>query len=182
MIRHLSRKGYEVFYERVFSIGSNWINKFDDKLVKQLYEATSKKVSIMCREVDSGEKRILKTGWGLKMLMEGMMFSDRFIFPLVGKDLTVNKECIHCGLCIKNCPAENIYEKNGKVKFKFSCNCCMKCVYSCPKSAIKFRLLSFFSVSGGYNIEKILKQPSGTSEKSNKIPKFFYSYLKDDKL
>jgi len=183
MIRKLSRKGYEVFYERVFSISSNWIDKFDDVIIKQLYEATDKKVAIMCREVANDERRIFKTRIGLKVLMEGVMFITRWVFPLVGKDLRVNKACSHCGFCIRNCPARNIYENNGKIKFKFSCNSCMRCVYSCPKSAINYRLFTFFSVAGGYNIEKILKQLSNESEiKSKKVPKFLNNYIGDDTM
>jgi flavodoxin/ferredoxin len=183
MIRKLSRKGYEVFHERVFSISSNWIDKFDDIIIKQLYEATTKKVAIMCREVVNDERRILKTGIGLKVLMEGVMFITRWVFPLVGKDLRVNKACSHCGLCIRNCPTRNIYENNGKIKFKFSCNSCMRCVYSCPKSAINYRFFTSFPVSGGYNIEKILKQLSNESEiKSKKVPQFFNNYIGDDTM
>ncbi len=182
MIRKLSRKGYEVFYERVFSIGSNWMVKFDDKITKQLYEATTKKVAIMCREMVHGEKRMLKTGIRLKVLMECVRFITPWIFPLVGKDLIVNEDCAHCGLCVKNCPARNIYEKNGKIKFKLCCNSCMRCVYSCPKSAIGFRLLTFFPVSGGYNIKKILKQSSDACEIKNEVPRFFNNYIENDTL
>ncbi|MDR3598194.1 EFR1 family ferrodoxin [Clostridium sp.] len=182
MIRKLSRKGYEVFYERVFSISSNWIAKFDDKITKQLYEATAKKVAIMCSDVIHGEKRILKTSIGLRVFMEGVMFITPWMFSFIGKDLRVNEACSHCGLCIQNCPAKNIYEKSGKIKFRLSCNSCMRCVYSCPKSAISFRLLSFFPVSGGYNIKKILEQPSDTCKIKNKVPPFFYNYIEDDTL
>lgn len=182
MIRKLSRKGYKVFHERIFSIGSNWMIKYDDEISKQLYVATTRKVAVMCREVVHSEKRILKTSTGLKVFMEIAMFIIPRIIPLVGKDLRVNEACVHCGLCIKNCPAGNIYEKKGKIKFRFSCNSCMRCVYSCPKAAIKFRRLNFFAVPGGYNIEKILNSSSDHSELKNKVPQFFNDYIKDDRL
>lgn len=140
-----------MFHERIFSISSNWVSKYDDGISKQLYAATARKVAIMCRKVAHDEKRILKTGIGLKMLIEIAMFIIPRIISLVGKDSRVNEACVHCGLCIKNCPVENIYEKDGKIKFRLSCNSCMRCVYSCPKSAINFRFLTFFLVPGGYN-------------------------------
>ena len=56
----------------------------------------------------------------------------------------------------------------------------MRCVYSCPKSAINFRLFSFFPVPGGYNIEKILNQASDESEIKHKVPQFFNNYIEDD--
>lgn len=183
IIRRLRKKGYDVFYERVFSIGSNWVVKFNDYVVKELYEATRKKASIMCQEIINGEKRILKTSLRLRILMEFVAFVSRPCFKLLGKDLTVNKACVNCSLCIKNCPAQNIYKKNGKIKFKLSCNCCMRCIYSCPKNAISFRLVKFFAVPGGYNIKKTLKKEYVSNEEKNEdFPAFFHNYIKDHNL
>jgi len=172
-----------VFYERVFSIASNWVVKFSDNVVKELYEATKKKVTIMCEEIMSGEKRILKTSLGLRILMEFVAFISTPCFKLLGKYLTVNKACVKCGLCIKNCPAQNIYEKNGKIKFKLNCNCCMRCIYSCTKNAINFRVVKFFALPGGYNIKKTLEKPDSTNEEKNEgIPAFFNNYINDNNL
>jgi ferredoxin/flavodoxin len=183
IIRKLAKRGYEVFHERVFSIGSNWIVRFDDIIMKQLYEATSRKVAIMCRQVINGERRILNTGLGLKILMELVMPLSSWVLRLTGKDMVVNNSCSHCGLCIKNCPMANIYEKNGKIRFKLSCNSCLRCVYSCPKGAISFRFLSFFPVPGGYNVKKILENPcDGNELLQKKIPPFFNGYIQNDAL
>lgn len=183
MMRKLARKGYDVFYERVFSISSNWIKKFDDDIIVKLYEATRKKVGLMCEAVICGGKRILKTSFLQRVLMECVMFVSPIFFRLAGKDYVVDKSCTHCGACIKNCPAGNIVEKNGKIKFKLSCNCCLRCVYSCPNNAIHFRTLSFFTVAEGYNIKKILAQPSICDENKKKpVPPFFNAYLANDAL
>ena len=183
IIIKLSKKGYEVFYERMFSISSNWIDKFDEIIIKKLYEATTKKVDIMCKEVINGESRILKTGIGLKVIMIGVMSITRWIFPLIGKDLSANESCTHCGLCIRNCPTRNIYESNGKIKFNFSCCSCMRCVYSCPKTAINYRVFTFFRISDGYNIKKIIGQPLDDSQiNSKKVPKFYYNYISNDTM
>lgn len=183
IMRKLARKGYDVFYERVFSISSNWIIKFNDDIILQLYDAARKKVGIMCEELIRNERRILKTNLKLKLLMEFVMLVSPTFFRLVGKDLIVTNSCTHCGLCVKNCPAGNIYEKNNKIKFKMSCNSCLRCVYSCPQKAITFRFLTFFPVAGGYNIKKILEQPCNFNEQSKRIiPPFFYDYVENDAL
>lgn len=182
MIRKLSRKGYKVFYERIFSIGSNWMAKFDDEVVRKLYEATTRKVEIMSREIADSKERILKIGMCLKLFMEFAMFASSKLIPLTGKDLRVSEDCVHCGLCIKNCPAENIYEKDGKIKYKISCNGCMRCVYSCPKAAISYKHFTFFPVSGGYNIKKVISVPYNQSKMPDKVPLFFNKYIEDDAL
>jgi ferredoxin/flavodoxin len=183
MIHKLSRKGYDVFYERIFSIGSNWITKFDDGIIVRLHEAARKKAGLMCDELVLGKKRFLKTGFFQKVLMGCVMRITPLFFRIAGKDYAVNESCTHCGLCVKNCPAGNIVEKNGKMTFKMSCNLCMRCVYSCPRNAIHFRKLNFFAVPGGYNIKKILAQPCpGENGSAKPEPPFLKSYLADDAL
>lgn len=183
MMKKLRKKGYNVFHERLFSIASNWVTKFSDAAVRQLYEATKKKVGIMCKEVILGKERSLKTSVGLKILMGFIKFLSKLGLRFIGKDLAVNKDCKHCNICIKNCPTKSIYEKNGKIKFKLSCDCCMRCIYSCPQHAINFRMYKFYTLSGGYNIKEILGQASSTNEKSNgMIPKFLNKYINNDNL
>jgi len=183
IIRKLNRKGFEVVYERLFSIASNWVVKFDDGAIHQLHQATAKKVTLMCQEIINGEKRFLKTGLGQRLLMETVAFIAQPTLRLVGKDFKVTDACTNCGLCVKNCPAENISERNGKIKFKLSCNSCLRCVYACPQNAIQFNTLKFFPVSGGYNIKKTLSQPVPPDAEANgAIPPFLSQYLRNDAL
>ena len=47
------------------------------------------------------------------------------------------KECVNCGLCAKNCPAQAISRENMKTADSTKCISCMRCVVRCPKSARK---------------------------------------------
>ncbi|MCX7709141.1 MAG: EFR1 family ferrodoxin [Clostridia bacterium] len=183
MLRKLTKKGYDAFHERLFSIGSNWVVRFDSDVMRQLYDATKKKVGIMCREIILGEKRILRTDWGLKMRMELVELFFTRALRWMAKDYSVKKTCTHCGQCIKNCPSRNIIEKNKKIKFGFNCNGCMRCYYICPKNAINFRIYKFFPVAGGYNAKKIFTQSGSEIEKiPGFTPPFLDNYLKNDSL
>ncbi|MDF2988714.1 MAG: 4Fe-4S ferredoxin, partial [Eubacterium sp.] len=146
LIKKLKRKGYEVYHERIFSIGSNWITKFEDSIMARLYEATRNKVAIMCREAAAGQRRILRTGLRLRIGIGIAAPVFSFLIRFIGKDLKASKACSHCGQCVQKCPAGNIYEKGGRIKFRSSCNCCLRCVYSCPGEAIGFKLFSFIPV------------------------------------
>lgn len=182
-IRKLSRKGYGVFHERVFSIASNWVTGFDANVIKQLYEATNKKIALMCGKILTGEKRMLSTGIWLRLWMELAMPVFSWMLRFAGKDMAISKACTGCGLCIRKCPAGNIYNKNGKIKFKLSCNSCLRCVYSCPRNAMGFRLLKFFPLPGGYNIQSLLNHPDITYTAANKtVPPFFEKYLCNEEL
>lgn len=185
MLRKLHRKGYSPYYERVLSISSNWIVKFDDAVIRQLYKATKEKTGLMCNDLLRGERRIYQTGIGMKFKMTFIRAIASKLFRFMGKDYGVSKACTHCNLCVKTCPSANIRMKNGKVKFGLNCNCCMRCLYLCPKEAIHFRLFKFFRVPGGYNIKKILEQEqtdSSVPTATGSAPPFFNKYIQDHEL
>ncbi len=185
LIKKLSRKGYKVFHERMFSIGSNWIVKFEDPIIQQLYLATKRKAAIMSKEVITGQQRVLKTGLKFRIMNGLMSPAILFLIRFMGKDLRANSSCTNCGLCVRNCPAENIIAKNQKIKFQSSCSGCLRCVYSCPKNAIHFKHLTFIPVAGGYNVNEIVDHANGTSPvdlTTVKVPQFFNDYISNDAL
>ena len=47
------------------------------------------------------------------------------------------KECVNCGLCAENCPAQAISRENLRTADSTKCISCMRCVVRCPKSARK---------------------------------------------
>ena len=51
-----------------------------------------------------------------------------------------NKACVHCHLCDKVCPMNVRVERTGFVRHP-NCINCMKCVSSCPKQCLNFRLM-----------------------------------------
>lgn len=183
LFRKLTRKGYDVFHERLFSIASNWVKRFDDEVVKKLYETTKMKVDIMCEQLIQGQTRFLKTGAFTRIKMSFIAAISPVALRLVGKDYKVGSSCIHCGICINHCPVGNIYEKNHKIKFKLSCTCCMRCIYNCPKQSIRLRIFSFFYLPGGYNINKLISSPdTGVKSTSGITPPFFNKYIEDKTL
>ncbi len=182
-IKILTKKHYDVCYEQLFSIGSNWIIKFDDVIMKQLYQATKQKVTQMCEAINNGERHFYKTGLFLRICMGTIAAFAARIFPLLGKDAVTNNSCTLCGLCSRSCPANNITLKNGKIKFHISCSACLRCVYTCPKQAIHFRLFRFFIIPGGYHVKRSLSEEGNKCEKPNgKIPPFFRNYVEDNTL
>ena len=49
---------------------------------------------------------------------------------------TVNDSCVHCGICARVCPANNITVTKEKVTFSDHCEVCYACLHNCPQHAI----------------------------------------------
>lgn len=183
LIKRLSKKGYDVFYDRIICMGSNFYTPYDDALVKQLYESAVSKVSHMVGELLSGTSRQYDTGFFMR-LMTNMMndCEDKFFARLFGKSLKVTDDCIHCNKCIKNCPSNNIYLKDGKIKFRFNCYLCMRCIYACPTKAIKSSGSNFVILKDGYDINKIIASEDTNEITNQKLSDHFKDYLADRTL
>lgn len=54
------------------------------------------------------------------------------------KKFRATDECVGCGLCVKNCPLNNITLINQKPVWKGKCIHCMACINRCPKEAIEY--------------------------------------------
>ncbi len=53
---------------------------------------------------------------------------------------TVNDCCVHCGICAKVCPADNITVTKEKVAFSDRCEVCCARLHDCPQHAIHMPL------------------------------------------
>lgn len=83
-------------------------------------------------------------------------------------------KCVKCGRCIKNCPHDNIYLKNEKIRFSHHCDMCMACSFFCPKDAIKIGFLEGWHVNGDYHLEEIENKKENSQPFITKDTKGFY--------
>jgi flavodoxin len=187
LIRKLSKKGYNIFYDRIICMGSNFLIQYHDELVKQLYKCALNKVEILCEEVLKGKKRVNQIGFIFRIMMDGIhWFEDSCFARIFGRSLKVSKKCTQCGKCIKNCPSKNIYTQNNKIRFRFNCFLCMRCIYACPNNAIVSRGFGFIILKKGYLIEQIINNSdindNYITEHTKGFMKHFQKYLEDNTL
>lgn len=180
LIRRLERKGYGVTYERILAFSSNWAEKFDTQVMLRLIEATRRKIPGMCADILDGVQRLYHPGWLQRVIMDALSPMVGFGFRHFGKDYAVNDDCTHCGICVRNCPVDNIHEVNGTIKFQWNCMSCMRCVYACPVNAIHPRLYKFSVVKGGYDLQQILATPLSEAElETASKPGFYERYVNE---
>lgn len=178
----LSRKGYEVVYERLFLMPSNVLVGYDDELVKQLYNAAVKKTREMCDDIISGKEMLQKNSILSRVVTRVFSSMEWSGTSFIGRDFRVSESCTLCNICVENCPVSNISRQHDKITFGGKCISCMRCVYNCPEKAIMPRLFRFFVLKDGYNIQDIIHDPeikgNYVSEDTTGYFKRFYDYLR----
>jgi ferredoxin/flavodoxin len=155
-IKRLRHKGYDVFYDRIVCMPSNWAMKYDDAFSKQLCHVAIAKAEHMAAEIMAGRSRDLRINpllqWMTHLLSRG---EDRGARRF-GKGLTATDACTDCDTCIDNCPTANIRRENGQIAFGNACVWCMRCIYVCPQQAIVPRFAKFCVLKGGYDVRAII--------------------------
>lgn len=185
----LEEKGYKVFHDSIFVMPCNFLVKFDDRLVKQLYEVAVKKVERISEEILSEKPVMLKLNIILRGLCKLAYYCEEKIGARIfGKGLKASKACIKCKKCIRDCPTKNVSYENNQIKFSSKCIWCMKCIYSCPKGAITASRLKGCVLKDGYNggenIQRILDNPEIKGDfitnRTKGYFKHFYKYINKD--
>lgn len=158
LIRKLRKKGYDVFYDRLFVIGSNWLFAYDKQLAKQLYISAEKNAAHMAGEVLNGTRRLYNINVFQQLLSTGVgRLGTGTGAKFFGKSLTADSRCIGCFKCVKSCPAKNIRVAADRPVFGKECIWCMRCIYGCPVRAIESGYMGFCILKEGYSLEEIIK-------------------------
>jgi Flavodoxins len=176
----LKKKGYDIFTEQLFSIGSNWVIRFSNDAMRTLHDATQLKVKIFCAEILAGKRHRYETGKKRRLIDAFLRGISRIGLRFLAVDFKIGSACSACGLCSERCPAANIRMRHGKPRFGADCASCMRCVYACPRNAISMHTLGFLQVKGGYDVREILEHPEQWSDEGTKAnPPFMATYIAD---
>lgn len=141
------------------------IFRHDDAAAYKMWHTAKNLAPVEAREILS------LTPHKLKKIPFGHLIA--FLFRIEHHAMKVNgrffkvdmEKCVNCGLCIKNCPEENVKIVDGKFVFGGDCACCVRCSFNCPKDAFDIALLNGWRVNGKYNFENAAALPSGRHER-----------------
>lgn len=84
-------------------------------------------------------------------------FSNLLFGTLFYRNLKIDTKCSSCGVCIKNCPDNNLMKINNKIQIKDPNGCikCLRCVQNCLLKSINF---TSSSRKGDYKLETITRE------------------------
>ncbi len=178
LISKLRKNWYDVFYDRLLVISSNFLLDFEDELTKKLYETTVyKKVPKIARDISRHRRRLYKRSFIRDVFCSSVYsFYNNFFRKKFGKSLRANKDCTHCKKCERNCPMGNIDFSSGHFVAGDECLACMKCVYECPEAAIHSKGFDFVAFRNGYNYFKIINN-SNIGSKKFSVSKKMWNYI-----
>lgn len=153
-IRRLEKKGYDVIYEKMVVMPSNFMIGFDESLCAMVLHATPMIIDKVVAELIKGTRhRTLP--YGIDRLAARLGYFEVLGGRIFGRHLKVNDKCVDCGWCEKMCPQNNIKIIDGRHIFGNDCVICMGCIYGCPQKAIEPGIGKFMVVPEGFNLSKV---------------------------
>ena len=95
----------------------------------------------VCREIEARqETEVTITPQTLaEMDKYKEMLADKILRKDTAKAYIVNDSCVHCGICAKVCPANNITVTEEQVIFGDRCEVCYACLHHCPQNALHMK-------------------------------------------
>lgn len=174
LIRLMRRRKAELVGEYHYVMPYNIHFPFERDFVREIFSYNDKLMDVMLYNLERG---IVKTIKSKAIYNVGAFFVgiqkiggsvNSFLYK-VDKD-----KCVNCLRCVKDCPHDNIYVKNGKIKFHHHCDMCMRCSFFCPTNAINIGFLQGWRVNGDYRYDQIEKDDSPVQPYITKDSKGFY--------
>jgi len=146
LIKKLNKKGYNVFYNKLIEMPSNFIVKYDAAKVNSILDKATKNIPRITHDIMELTPCFMKKNLIAKVLAV-IGKAEWFGARLLGKFFYTKSDCTRCGKCADNCPNQNIVMNEKAIDFMWRCGLCMRCAYQCPKNAIgihqPFRFIRF---------------------------------------
>jgi flavodoxin/Pyruvate/2-oxoacid:ferredoxin oxidoreductase delta subunit len=156
LIAILEKKGYNVVYDRLIVMGSNFLLPYPEAFVKLLYEIAHQKVEHIIKEIHENMVRRSYSNTLLnKMTSCVQKAENKYGRKQFSRSLNISSKCIKCMKCYQNCPVDNI---DNELSFRNTCIMCMRCIYNCPTHAIYSKNMQFCIIDKGYNLQQIINQ------------------------
>ena len=163
--RMLKRKGYDVIYEKMIVMPSNFAIQAEEGLNLDLIKVLPLKVNKMIQDILSDKKRASRPKLQDRFFAT-MGIGEHLGARFFGASIRVSQECSKCSICVRNCPQKNIKMVNGRPKFSFRCIWCLKCIYNCPCKALTPKILKFSVLKKGFNLNKIIENAKKDGNKT----------------
>jgi ferredoxin len=150
----LEEKGFNIIHEKMMIMPCNWVVTINDHAAMRLINAIPKKVISILGEIIAG--RIVRSNVRKGILQSVLSRLEKFGATRFPKSIRIEPGCNGCGYCARHCPVQNIVMTEREPLFLEKCAMCFRCIYSCPKRAIKST--SFTVIKDGFDLAALEKR------------------------
>lgn len=129
LIRHMNKFKASLIGEYHYVMPYNIHFRFDDAFVKEILEKNNKLMDVMFYNFKNNIVFKIKSNfvYDTAAFFVGIQKIGGNVNSFLYK-VDQNK-CINCNKCVNTCPHNNIYVKDGKIKFHHHCDMCMRCFF-----------------------------------------------------
>ena len=155
LISILRKKGFNVFYDKPFTMPCNFIIKDKEVKVQGDLNRLNTEMPQTARDIINRVPHQQPSNLGSRFAAWAGRLEWRGA-KSVSKHYYTDENCSNCGLCTHNCPNHNISIGEKTVQFNRQCGLCMRCIYICPQKAIKVRWpYGFIALDNWYDNEEL---------------------------
>lgn len=151
---HLAMMGWKLVYEQLFEMPPNAFGTAKPEKVLARYNKCSALVSLSTLDILSGNRHRIREA-PLVDLCYAFARLEKYGARQSSRRWYANAKCNLCGLCVSQCPAQNIRIEDGKLVFADKCLLCLRCWWICPRRAISHKLLGFAFLKEPYSLPDI---------------------------
>ncbi len=132
----LNEKGNKLSYGAEIVMPDSCVMLYNPKTTKTLIAFEDTKINKIKDEINESKTIDFASAMPYNLAQKVSWYVFKKIIGVDRKK--ASKKCILCNECIENCPTNNIFMENGKVKFDHKCADCFRCINLCPVQAIRF--------------------------------------------
>jgi ferredoxin len=133
-------RGLPLKYGAIIRMVDNFLPVFEmqQEVENLVHKDVEGQLRTVCRDIASGAENLTAESKAQAHPFMNM-FAKKVLRRDAAQSYIVNEQCIHCGICAKVCPADNITVTDEEVSFSDRCEVCYACVHNCPQNAIHLR-------------------------------------------
>lgn len=137
---HARSCGLDIKQVYTMKMPENFTAVFSTPLIKPynkgLLKKAPKAIGKIISSIEKCEEKVLPAD---KPEKHKLYNENKSNWGKMGERFSVSSACTLCGKCVKNCPAENIEIRDGKITFGNNCIVCQACYHRCPNQAVMYQ-------------------------------------------
>ncbi len=117
-----------------------WYGAKSEKVQRRLFAKEKVKVQTASAVIaQKQQKGIEKSHYVIDRLLTDAVYVPKSAkLAQMDHNFSTEADCTGCGLCVRQCPVDNIRLVQGRPQWQHRCEVCLSCIQRCPTQAINY--------------------------------------------